>query len=179
MLQRLLYQPEKGRTCEEQAEVSPRPRCTQKDAKQQPPSTETTAPQQQLGAPARLLLGQRGALRKMREARRAGHHGRARVAQELGQLRAMPPAAALQQQLPGTETHACRKAPPRRPGPGPRPPAGQRASPEPQHSPSRLSPLDIAPVSQEIIEDSETSSGLKVPEAHDGSGAANRLPHAA
>lgn len=52
------------------------------------------------------------------------------------------------------------------------------ASPEPQRSPSRLSPLDIAPVSQEIIEDPEAGSGLKVPEAHDGGGAAHTLPPA-
>lgn len=49
----------------------------------------------------------------------------------------------------------------------PRPGRAQLASPKAQHSPSRFSPLDIASVSQEIIEDPEASGGLKVPEAHD------------
>lgn len=173
MLQRLLYQPEKGRTCEEQAEVRLRPRCRKKNARQQPPSTETTATQEQLGAPTWLLVGQR-------EARRAGHHGRAGAAQELGQRRPQRPRS----------SSSCRglKAPCPTPGPGPRPrlPPGQRASPrrgqlafpEPQRAPSRLSPLDIAPVRQEIIEHPETSSRLQVPEAHGGgggSGAADTL----
>lgn len=70
-----------------------------------------------------------------------------------------------------------RRASPSRPGPaGPAPPPRLEASPVPARPPAARppSPLDVALIGQEIVEDPEASGGLEVPEAHGGSGA----PHA-
>lgn len=64
--------------------------------------------------------------------------------------------------------HACPRA---------TPPSPRQASPRPGPTPSRRpSPLDVALVGQEVVEDPQAGSGLKVPKAHGGSGA-QRHPH--